>query len=395
MNHEEIREQLPLYVLGGLDPETTAAVEQHLAGTCDACAADMREWQEIVGLIPLGVTPVVPGDRVKNRLMARVRQDARAKATPLRPQRWRAAWMAAPLAAAAILLVVIGNKSYQDHQRYLEAMKAAAEQTARAETAAALLAHEQQALADREAKIQQLSSRLQEQQLAAEEKARQVAQLEAALAQRQAEVIEQRKLVKLREQELARVRSAGSTQQTQLVAYENEIAALKADLARQRELAAGSEREVKELRAALDQQKSLMEASVRETEQLRAAVARQRGIIEVLTSPGLHLERLQKAKLGVSSQGHVLWNERTKTWVFYAFNMPQPPPGKEYQVWFMTEKEGPVSAGLFTPDQSGTGVVLAKPPSKLFGEIVAAAVTLEPAGGLPKPSGEMYLRGSL
>ncbi len=395
MNHEEIREQLPLYVLGGLDPETTAAVEQHLAGACDSCAADVREWREVVGLLPLSVTPVGPSYRVKDRLMERVRQDApRAKVIPLRPQRWRAAWIAAPLAAAAMLLFVISNKLYQDHQRYLEAMKSAAEQTARAETVAALLAQEQKTLADREAKIQQLSARLQEQQMAAEEKARQVAQLEAALAQRQAEIIEQRKLVSLREQELARVRSAGSARQTQ-AASATEIAALKADLARQRELAAGSEREVKELRAALDQQQSLVEASARETEQLRATVARQRGIIEVLTSPGLHLERLQKAKLGVSSQGHVLWNERTKTWVFYAFNMPQPPPGKEYQVWFMTEKEGPVSAGLFTPDPSGTGVVLAKPPSKLFGEIVAAAVTLEPAGGLPKPSGEMYLRGSL
>jgi anti-sigma-K factor RskA len=75
--------------------------------------------------------------------------------------------------------------------------------------------------------------------------------------------------------------------------------------------------------------------------------------------------------------------------------MPQPPEGKEYQVWFMTEKEGPVSAGLFLPDQTGTGQVLAMPPPKLYGKITAVAVTLEPTGGLPKPSGEMYLRGSL
>ena len=61
----------------------------------------------------------------------------------------------------------------------------------------------------------------------------------------------------------------------------------------------------------------------------------------------------------------------------------------------MTEKERPVSAGLFSPDQAGVGEVLAAPPSKLFGKINAVAVTLEPAGGLPKPSGEMYLRGSL
>jgi anti-sigma-K factor RskA len=61
----------------------------------------------------------------------------------------------------------------------------------------------------------------------------------------------------------------------------------------------------------------------------------------------------------------------------------------------MTDKEGPVSAGVFTPDANGTGWVLAASPSQLFGDIKAAAVTLEPAGGLPKPSGETYLRGTL
>ena len=215
------------------------------------------------------------------------------------------------------------------------------------------------------------------------------------LALRQAELAEQRQLVSLREQELARIRGAGSSQQVQMAAYEQEIATLKADLSRQRDLVAANERELREVRAALDQQKMVVETSVRETEQLREAVARQRGVIEVLTAPGLRIGYLRQAKSGVSTQGHVLWNEGRKAWVFYAFGMPPPPLGKEYQVWFMTEREGPVSAGLFTPDQSGTGVVLAKPPSKLLGDIQAAAVTLEPSGGLPKPSGEMYLRGSL
>lgn len=393
MNHEEIKEQLPLYVLGGLDEETAAVVVRHLAEPCDSCVAEAREWQEVVGLIPLGVTQTGPGDAVKERLMIRVRQDQGGKVLPLRQRRWRAAWVAIPLAAAAMAVLAIGLQRYQASVEY------AARQAQQVDVVKSLLDQEQNKLAAREKDIEQLTTQANVQAKALEEKNAHLAQVESALRRQQAEVEEQRKLVSLREQELLQARSAGSAQQTQVsaqvAAYQQEIAALKVDLTKQRDLAAASEREVSELRATVEQQKTLVSASVQESEQLRAMVVRQRGIIEVLTSPGLHLERLQKAKLGVSSQGHVLWNERTKTWVFYAFNMPQPPPGKEYQVWFMTEKEGPVSAGLFTPDQSGTGVVLAKPPSKLYGEIVAAAVTLEPAGGLPKPSGEMYLRGSL
>lgn len=383
MNHQELKDLLPLYVLGGLEAESVAAVEQHLIEACDSCTAELREWREVVGLIPLGVTPAGPRPAVKERLMARVQQDLGAKVIPFRSQRWRAVWAAVPLAAAAAVVLVIGGLRYQD------AMRMAAEQTTRAETVAVLLAQAKEELATRETEFQRLTTQLDAQQAAVAEKARVIARLEASLA-------EQRRLVSLREQELAHVQqSIGVEGKTVAAKYEREIASLKADLTRQRDAAASNERELNELRVTLAQQRALVEANGRETAQLRDALARQRGVLEVLTAPGLRVGYLRQAKSGVPIEGHVLWNERKKAWLFYAFGMPQPPPGKEYQVWFMTEQEGPVSAGLFTPDQSGTGWVLAAPPSKLFGEIKAAAVTLEPVGGLQKPSGEMYLRGSL
>jgi hypothetical protein len=267
---------------------------------------------------------------------------------------------------------------------------------------ASLLEQEQNKVANRETEIKQLNTRLVEQQVAVAEKSQAAAQLEATLA-------EQRRLVAMREQELVqvqrastalkqeleRLRSLGGGKRVEVAAYERQIAELRNALTGQREVVASREHELGELRKALEQQTTLVQASSREVEQLRDALARQRGIIEVLTSPGLRVGYLHRAKVGLGTQGHVLWNEQKKAWLFYAFGMPQPPAGKEYQVWFMTEREGPVSAGLFIPDQTGTGHVLAAPPSKLFGRITAAAVTLEPAGGLPKPSGEMYLRGSL
>ena len=382
MNHQEIQELLPLHVLGGLDDESTLTVERHLADPCDVCAAELREWQEVIGLIPLGFIPDGPRAAVKERLMTQVRQDHASRVIPFRPRRWRSSWITLPLAAAAALFLAIGGLQYQ------EAMQTAAEQATQTETLATLLAQEQEKLAGREAEIQQLSAQMKEQQMLTEEKTQALAQLEASLT-------EQRQLALLREQELARRQGEITQGRMTTTTYEREVADLRAEVTRQRETLVGKEREIQEIRAALAQQRLLVEASVREAEQVRDALARQRGVIEVLTAPGLNIEYLRRAKRGVEAQGHVLWNERRKTWLFYAFGLPQPPAGKEYQVWFMTEREGPVSAGLFVPDQTGTGSVLAAPPSKLFGKITATAVTLEPAGGLPKPSGEMYLRGSL
>ena len=395
MTHQELKELLPLYVVGGLEVEFVTAIEQHLAERCASCTAELHEWQEIAGLIPLGVTPEGPNVAIKGRLLDRIHQERGPKVIPLRPRRWRPLVVGIPLAAAAAVILTFAGLSYQG------AIQTAAEQQSRADRVAILLAQEQEKLAHREREMQQLALQVQEQQSTTTEKSQQVAQLKSALA-------EQRQLVSTRDQELARLQKqlAASTPivvpspqpdpSSQMMAgYEREIEHLKTELAQARERITAGENSLQEVQATLAQQRQQFEAGTRELVELREAVARQRGVIEVLTAPGLQVRSLQRAKLGLATEGHVLWNERHKAWLFYAFGMPPVPEGKEYQVWFMTEKEGPVSAGLFSPDQTGVGQVLAAPPSKLYGKIQAVAVTLEPAGGLPKPSGEMYLRGSL
>lgn len=395
MTHQEIKELLPLYAGGGLEVESVTAIEQHLTEQCESCTAELREWQEIVGLIPLGVAPEGPSVAIKERLLDRIRQEQARKVVPLRPRRWRPLVVGIPLAAAAAVLVTFAGLRYQD------AIRIPAELQKHLATVTDLLAQEQEKLAMREQEMQQLNNRLQEQQAVAAQKSQQVAQLESVLT-------EQRQLVSTRDQELTRLQTQLAARKPEVVppsqpgpsvqvaaAYEREIASLKTELAQAREKITTSERSLQEVQTTLAQQQQQFQTSTRELVELREAVARQRGVIEVLTAPGLQVRSLQRAKLGLDTEGHVLWNERRKAWLFYAFGMPPAPEGKEYQVWFMTEREGPVSAGLFSPDQAGVGQVLAAPPSKLYGKINAVAVTLEPAGGLPKPSGEMYLRGSL
>lgn len=396
MTHQEIKELLPLYVVGGLEVESVTTIEQHLVERCASCTAELREWQEIAGLIPLGVTPEGSSTAIKERLLDRIHQERGAKVVPLRPRRWRPVVVGIPLAAAAAVMLTFAGLRYQG------AIQTAAEQQSRADRVATLLAQEQEKLASREREMQQLAFQIQAQQGTAAEKSQQVEQLKLALA-------EQRQLVSTREKELARMQTRLAARKPEDVVpspqpapsppavarYEREIENLKTELAQAREKITASENSLQEVQTTLAQQRQQFEAGTRELVELRDAVARQRGVIEVLTAPGLQVRLLQRAKLGLATEGHVLWNERRKAWLFYAFGMPPAPQGKEYQVWFMTEKEGPVSAGLFSPDKTGVGQVLAAPPSKLYGKIQAVAVTLEPAGGLPKPSGEMYLRGSL
>ena len=65
--------------------------------------------------------------------------------------------------------------------------------------------------------------------------------------------------------------------------------------------------------------------------------------------------------------------------------------GRVYQLWFVTAGP-PVSAALVTPDAAGR--VEAMMPSPDGVEPTAFALTVEPAGGSPGPTGAMLLVGA-
>jgi len=83
---------------------------------------------------------------------------------------------------------------------------------------------------------------------------------------------------------------------------------------------------------------------------------------------------------------------RSRGMVFTASNLPQLPAGRVYQLWVLTAQPAPISAGLLKPDASGgVNVVFATPAD--IPTPVAMAVTIEPDGGVPAPTGDKYLVG--
>lgn len=85
------------------------------------------------------------------------------------------------------------------------------------------------------------------------------------------------------------------------------------------------------------------------------------------------------------------WVSHKDGMVFTAEGLPTLPPGMVYQLWVIVDAE-PVSVGTFTPDAAGrVHAVMDTPPIAVMPARVA--VTLEPAGGRPAPSGAVYLDG--
>jgi anti-sigma-K factor RskA len=88
----------------------------------------------------------------------------------------------------------------------------------------------------------------------------------------------------------------------------------------------------------------------------------------------------------------MFWARSTNTWTMFAHNLPAPPQGRTYQLWLITRDNQRISAGTFAPDPSGNAVVSAQYPLAADA-LQMIAVTEEPAGGVPQPTGEVLISG--
>ena len=82
---------------------------------------------------------------------------------------------------------------------------------------------------------------------------------------------------------------------------------------------------------------------------------------------------------------------RSRGLVFTASNLPPLASGRTYQLWIVNGQT-PVGAGLLKPDADGIVHAVFTTPSDLA-KAVAIAVTIEPDGGVPAPTGDKYLVG--
>jgi anti-sigma-K factor RskA len=78
--------------------------------------------------------------------------------------------------------------------------------------------------------------------------------------------------------------------------------------------------------------------------------------------------------------------------LLYVYGLPPAPPGRSYQLWLIVG-DAPVSAGVFQVSSEGETRYEAHELGDL-GPDVGVAVTIEPEGGVPAPTGPMVLVGS-
>ncbi len=126
--------------------------------------------------------------------------------------------------------------------------------------------------------------------------------------------------------------------------------------------------------------------------QLEASVAVRDSVITALTGPRTRVIDLASYS-SLAPVARMFWDQKTEQWTMYASRLKAPSAGKTYQLWLIAKgNPTPISAGTFTPDASGSVVMHAK-YALAAGTLQRIAVTEEPDGGVPAPTGPVVLAG--
>ncbi len=131
-------------------------------------------------------------------------------------------------------------------------------------------------------------------------------------------------------------------------------------------------------------------ASAAAMDSLRRDVAVRDAMLQRLTGPKVAVVDLA-ARGTQPPSARMFWDRATNGWTLVAHDLPAPPSGKTYQLWLVTPT-AKISAGTFAPRPNGDAVVQATyalAPDSLR----AIAVSEEPTGGSPQPTGSIIVAG--
>lgn len=131
----------------------------------------------------------------------------------------------------------------------------------------------------------------------------------------------------------------------------------------------------------------------RERTELERTLDEREATLAAVSAPSVRVIDLASAGQAEPG-GRMFWNVRTDRWTFFGHDLPAVQAGREYQLWLITPGGRKLPAPTFRPGTGGEARVeatYALPPDSLS----AVAVTLEPTGGLPQPSGPIVIVGAM
>jgi anti-sigma-K factor RskA len=150
--------------------------------------------------------------------------------------------------------------------------------------------------------------------------------------------------------------------------------------------------QVRALQQEIAQMRAEAQNAANEVAQARQQIQAAQDTLQILAAPDVTQVQMAGQAPAAGATGRALLSQ-SRGLVVSASALPALPPGRVYQLWIVPDGAPPVSAGLMTPDASGRATAVLTGANLPMA--AAIAITLEPAGGVPTPTGPMYLVGKV
>jgi len=137
-------------------------------------------------------------------------------------------------------------------------------------------------------------------------------------------------------------------------------------------------------------QKELVRLST-EMQQAKAQLDHERAVVQLLTSPDAHMAKLAGTNVAPGAHAMLAYDKNGHA-MLMAKGLPAAPEGKAYQLWYIMGGK-PMPGKMLTTDPAGNAILEDQIPAAALSGAVFA-VTLEPEGGMPSPTGAIYLRSA-
>jgi anti-sigma-K factor RskA len=149
------------------------------------------------------------------------------------------------------------------------------------------------------------------------------------------------------------------------------------------------------LSSEISNKEEIIEEQQSRISELQNEVQQKEELLSILESREVDLVMMSGLEVNPNGYGKIIWDPEANRALLQVSNLPAVPSDKDYQLWIIKNNK-PVSAGVFTvndPDKDSffkiEEVAAGEQPADAF------AVTMEPKGGMPQPTGDMYLMGNM
>lgn len=140
--------------------------------------------------------------------------------------------------------------------------------------------------------------------------------------------------------------------------------------------------------------RSANEALQRQLRDLEEQNRHARDVMELMTAKDAVHVSLVSQHMATVPHANTIYRAKTGQLLLMASNLQPLPAGMTYELWLIPKSGAPMPCGLFKPDAQGSAMMIHMPNKSAGIEAQAFAITMEPEGGSPGPTGEILLKGS-